>query len=100
MPTDAHLSHTRGVTDPPLLTETIGANLARTVAAFGEREALVDVPAGRRWTYRELAADVAVVALGLLARACVPATGSASGHRTARSGCCCSTRRRGSARSW
>ncbi|GAB2694570.1 AMP-binding protein [Kitasatospora kifunensis] len=72
MPTDAHLSHTRGVTDPPLLTETIGANLARTVAAFGEREALVDVPAGRRWTYRELAADVAVVALGLLARGVRP----------------------------
>lgn len=100
MPADAHLSHARGETEPPLLAETIGANLARTVAAFGEREALVDVPAGRRWTYRELADDVAVVALGLLAQGCGPATGSASGRPTARSGCCCSTRRRGSARSW
>ncbi|MFF7636771.1 AMP-binding protein [Kitasatospora sp. NPDC008050] len=72
MPADAHLSHARGETEPPLLAETIGANLARTVAAFGEREALVDVPAGRRWTYRELADDVAVVALGLLAQGVRP----------------------------
>ncbi|WP_329570895.1 AMP-binding protein [Kitasatospora sp. NBC_01266] len=61
------LSHAHGATDAPLLTETIGANLARTVAAFGEREALVDVPSGRRWTYRQFAADVDVVAHGLLA---------------------------------
>ncbi|MGF1426849.1 AMP-binding protein [Kitasatospora sp. LaBMicrA B282] len=62
------LSHAHGATDTPLLTDTIGANLARTVAAHGEREALVDVPSGRRWTYRQLAAEVDTVALGLLAR--------------------------------
>ncbi|MDH6119045.1 AMP-binding protein [Kitasatospora sp. GAS204B] len=61
------LSHAHGATDRPLLTETIGAALARTVAAFGEREALVDVPSGRRWTYRQLAAEVDAVAHGLLA---------------------------------
>ncbi|MCX4744856.1 AMP-binding protein [Kitasatospora sp. NBC_01287] len=61
------LSHAQGATDRPLLAETIGADLARTVAAFGEREALVDVPTGRRWTYRRLAAEVDVVAHGLLA---------------------------------
>ncbi|XKH57373.1 AMP-binding protein [Citricoccus nitrophenolicus] len=60
------LSHDRGETSTPLLEETIGANLARTVAAFGEREALVDVPSGRRWTYAEFAADVDRVATGLL----------------------------------
>jgi fatty-acyl-CoA synthase len=51
----------------PLLGETIAANLAATVDRFGSREALVDVPSGRRWTYQELAADVQAVALGLLA---------------------------------
>src|SRR5262249_2566569 len=37
------------------------------VSRYGERAALVDRPAGRRWTYAELAADVDAVALGLLA---------------------------------
>jgi fatty-acyl-CoA synthase len=36
------------------------------VRAFGDREALVDCPSGRRWTYTELAADVDALALGLL----------------------------------
>ncbi|WP_035840521.1 AMP-binding protein [Kitasatospora azatica] len=67
MPAAAQLSHARGATDTPLLADTIGANLARAVAAFGEREALVDVPSGRRWTYRQLLADVDVLAHGLLA---------------------------------
>jgi fatty-acyl-CoA synthase len=61
------LSHAHGATGTPLLTDTIGADLARTTAAFGDREALVDVPSGRRWTYRQLLAEVDVVARGLLA---------------------------------
>jgi fatty-acyl-CoA synthase len=60
-------SYTSAVSDVPLLGDTIGANLERTVARFPEREALVDVPTGRRWTYRELDADVDRLALGLLA---------------------------------
>ncbi|WP_035795400.1 AMP-binding protein [Kitasatospora mediocidica] len=63
----ADLSHARGATGTPLLTETIGANLDRTAAAFAEREALVDLPTGRRWTYGRLVEDVDVVARGLLA---------------------------------
>ena len=63
----ADLSHARGATGTPLLTETIGANLDRTAAAFADREALVDLPTGRRWTYRRLVEDVDVVARGLLA---------------------------------
>lgn len=62
------LSYAAGPTDTPLLQETIGANLARTVAAFGDREALVDVPSGRRWTYAEFGRAVEEVALGLLAK--------------------------------
>ena len=48
-----------GPTDIPLLDETIGANLARTVAAHGSREALVARHQGVRWTYDELAERVA-----------------------------------------
>ena len=62
------LSYASGTSDVPLLGETIGANLERTVAAHGDREALVDVPSGRRWTYTELDAAVNEVARGLLAR--------------------------------
>ncbi|WP_018157022.1 AMP-binding protein [Demetria terragena] len=61
-------SYASGISDVPLLGDTIPANLARTVAAFASREALVDVPTGRRWTYAEFAADVDAVAKGLLAR--------------------------------
>ncbi|MEX2982497.1 AMP-binding protein [Streptomyces sp. C36] len=61
-------SHTSGPTDTPLLEHTIGADLARTVERFADREALVDVQGGRRWTYAEFGAAVAEVALGLLAK--------------------------------
>ncbi|MFI6446719.1 AMP-binding protein [Kitasatospora sp. NPDC050543] len=62
----AQPSHTRGSTDAPLLDETIGRNLERTVAAHPGREALVDVPSGRRWTYEQFGRDVARLARGLL----------------------------------
>ncbi len=62
------ISYASGTSDVPLLGETIGDNLERTVAAFSDNEALVDVPSSRRWTYRELDADVNTLALALLAR--------------------------------
>jgi fatty-acyl-CoA synthase len=65
--TPALTSYASGTADLPLLGETIGGNLARTAARFGSREALVDVPSGRRWTYAELTAEVDAVARGLLA---------------------------------
>ncbi len=55
-----------GPTDIPLLEETIGANLARTVAAHGDREALVSRHQGVRWTYDEFAERVAICARGLM----------------------------------
>jgi fatty-acyl-CoA synthase len=60
-------SYASGTSAVPLLGETIGANLERTVAAHGDREALVDLPTGRRWTYAGLDAAVDEVARGLLA---------------------------------
>ncbi|WP_327673224.1 AMP-binding protein [Kitasatospora sp. NBC_00458] len=59
-------STSAGSTSVPLLEHTIGVALDLAVRAFPEREALVDLPSGRRWTYRELAAEVDLVALGLL----------------------------------
>ncbi len=61
-------AHAAGPTDTPLLDHTIGADLARTVGRFGDREALVDVQGGRRWTYTEFGRAVEEVALGLLAK--------------------------------
>src|SRR6476469_99869 len=59
-------SYDAGPEVPPLLEETIGANLERTVAAYGDSEALVECQSGRRWTYRELDDAVNEVARGLL----------------------------------
>jgi fatty-acyl-CoA synthase len=61
------LSYANGASTVPLLGQTIGDNLAATVARHGSREALVDVPSGRRWTYDEFAADVEALAKGLMA---------------------------------
>ncbi len=56
-----------GSTTDALLDETIGQNLARTVAEHGDVEALVSCHQGIRWTYREFADRVAALARGLLA---------------------------------
>ncbi|HET6707845.1 AMP-binding protein [Amycolatopsis sp.] len=61
-------SYASGVSEAPLLGDTIGDNFDRTVAAFPDRDALVDRAAGRRWTYRELAGEVTALALGLVAQ--------------------------------
>src|SRR6476659_9467794 len=60
-------SYAQGETSPALLEETIGGNFERTVAQHGDREALVEVASGRRWTYSELDADVNALARGLIA---------------------------------
>jgi fatty-acyl-CoA synthase len=58
-------AYASGTSDVPLLGDTIGDNLDRTVERFGDRDALVECASGRRWTYGELAKDVDAVALGL-----------------------------------
>jgi len=67
MPTGIQPSYSHGTSATALLGETIGANLRRITGRFGESEAVVDVPAGRRWTYRQLEADTDALARGLLA---------------------------------
>ncbi|MEE2059522.1 AMP-binding protein [Rhodococcus artemisiae] len=64
--TPALPSYDSGAWDVPLLGDTIGDNLDRTVARHGDRDALVERATGRRWTYSEFAAEVDALALGLL----------------------------------
>jgi fatty-acyl-CoA synthase len=61
-------SYASGTYPVALLGDTIGENFDRTASRFGDREALVDVAAGRRWTYTELATAVDDLARGLLGR--------------------------------
>jgi fatty-acyl-CoA synthase len=65
--TQPQLSYASGCSDVPLLGETIGHNLRRTAARHAARDALVDVPSGRRWTYAQLDADVDHLARALIA---------------------------------
>ena len=51
-PEPAAPSYASGTSTVPLLGDTIGANLRRTVAAHGDREALVDRGSGRRLDLR------------------------------------------------
>ena len=60
-------SYASGTSDVALLGDTIGQNLDRALATFAEREALVDCPSGRRWTYAEFGAAVGELARALLA---------------------------------
>ncbi len=60
-------SYVSGVSEVPLLGDTIGDNFDRTVARHGDREVLVDRSSGRRWTYSQLRTDVDAMAHGLLA---------------------------------
>lgn len=68
MAVDHAPSYASGISEVPLLGETIGQNLERTAATYGDHEALVEVASGRRWTYAEFDAEVDVVARGLMAK--------------------------------
>ena len=61
-------SYVHGASDKPLLGEPIFANLRRTAARVGEREALVVPYQSYRATYRELIGQCEEVARGLMAR--------------------------------
>lgn len=67
MPTATKPSYSHGVCATALIGATIGDNLREVAAAFGDSEALVDVPSGRRWTYGQLDTDTDAIALGLMA---------------------------------
>src|SRR6266545_4418416 len=66
--TMALLSYVHGSCNIPLLGETIGENLRRTVERHGQREALVVRHQGYRASYRELWEQTGLAARGLIAR--------------------------------
>ena len=82
-----NLSYVCGVGGEPLLYKTVGAVLEEAAARWGEREALIVRHQNIRWTYRELdeAADRLAAGSAFTSGSC-PATGSASGRRTATNG--------------
>ncbi|MDL5157478.1 AMP-binding protein [Actinomycetospora termitidis] len=59
-------SYASGISDEPLLGDTIGDNLDRTAARVPDGEALVDRAQGLRYTWAEFVAEVDALALGLL----------------------------------
>ena len=61
------LAHDAGPTDVPLIRETIGENLAKTVARHPHGEALVVPYQGVRLSYQDFSTEVDEVARGLLA---------------------------------
>ena len=61
------VSYADGASATPLLGETIGDNLARTVAAHPDADALVSCHQGLRWTYAELDERVDRAAAALIA---------------------------------
>jgi fatty-acyl-CoA synthase len=63
----AATAYAHGLSDTPLLGETIGANFERKVAQHADREAVVVVHQGVRWTYAQFAERTARVARGLVA---------------------------------
>ena len=59
-------SYASGISDEPLLGDTIGDNLDRTAARVPDGEALVDRAQGLRYTWAELVAEIDALAVGLL----------------------------------
>jgi len=60
-------SYVCGISDVPLLGETIGQSLDKAVSRWGDREALVSPSHGVRWTWKEFATRVDALAAGFLA---------------------------------
>ena len=65
-------SYAHGAGAAPLLGETIGENLDRTIARFGDRDALISVHQDVRYTYAELGEAVDRLARALLAAGIAP----------------------------
>ena len=65
-------SYVSGTSSVPLLGETVGANLDRTIALWGERPALIVRAQGVHWSYRELGERAERLATGLLTLGLLP----------------------------
>jgi fatty-acyl-CoA synthase len=65
--TDTLNSYVCGISDAPLLGDTIGGCLDRAAQRWGDREALVSPSHDVRWTWKEFARHVDALAAGFLA---------------------------------
>ncbi len=65
-------SYASGISDTPLLGDTIGDNLDRTIARFGDREALVSVHQDLRYTYSQFGEAVERCARAFIAAGVEP----------------------------
>ena len=65
--TDLTNSYVCGISDAPLLGDTIGGCLDRAARLWGDREALVSPSHGVRWSWKEFAGHVDALAAGFLA---------------------------------
>ena len=68
----AATAYGHGVSDTPLLGETIGSNIERMAAQHADREAVVVVHQGVRWSYSQFAAEIDRVARALVASGLAP----------------------------
>src|SRR3954468_19697662 len=65
-------SYASGTSSTPLLGDTIGDNLDRTIARFGDREALVSVHQDLRYTYSQFGEAVDRAARAFIAAGIEP----------------------------
>ncbi len=79
-------SYVSGISDAPLLGDTIGRSLDDAARRWGNREALVSPSHNVRWTWKEFAERVDALAAGFLALGLERGSGSASGRSTAPNG--------------
>jgi fatty-acyl-CoA synthase len=68
----AATAYGHGASDTPLLGETIGSNIERMAAQHADREAVVVVQQGVRWSYAQFAAQIDRVARALVASGLAP----------------------------
>ena len=80
------LSYAHGASDRPLLGETIGQNLKRTIERVPDADALISCHQGMRYTYAEFGEPSSIWPAGCGGLGCARATAPACGAPTGRSG--------------
>ena len=83
------ISYVHGASDIPLLGETIGENLRKTVEKFPNHDALICAHQEYKATYQEFYDQVTQVSKALIALGAKSGDRVESGRPIVTSGCCC-----------